>query len=213
MLKAQKKQLIIGSIIILMPILVGLLLWNQLPDQMVTHWGADGEANGWSSKTFSVFGLPLFIFVLHWFCILVTSSDRKNDHQSKKAVHMVIWICPLVSIFSGIVVYGTALGARFDMASLPYALIGIMFIIIGNYLPKCKHNYTIGIKLPWTLASEENWNATHRFGGKVWVIGGALFLLMIFLPSQWTFAALLPVMIALVLIPTGYSYLYAKKHG
>lgn len=212
MFKEHKKALIISSILILLPILAGLLLWEQLPDPMVTHWGTDGEANGWSSKAFSVFGLPGLIFLLHWVCILVTSSDTSNQKQSKKAITLVLWICPVISVLGCASVYCTALGMELNMVTLPYLLMALMFILIGNYLPKCKHNYTIGIKLPWTLKSEENWNATHRLAGKVWVIGGILFLPMVFLPQAWRFPVLFAVLLTLVLIPTIYSYLYAKKH-
>lgn len=213
MFKQYKKTLIISSVIILIPMLVGLLLWNQLPDTIATHWGTDGQPDGWSSKAFAIVGLPLFIFIAHWICNFATRADKRNHNQSKKALSLVFWICPLVSLFSGIVVYGSALGVAFDMVDTPFILLGGMFIVIGNYLPKCKPNSTIGIKIPWTLRSEENWNATHRFGGKVWVIGGILFFLMYFLPFQQKFPVVLPVMAVMVLLPTLYSYLYARKHA
>ena len=89
---------------------------------------------------------------------------------------------------------------------------GITFIIIGNLLPKIKPNRTLGIKLPWTLKSEENWFATHRFGGKLWVVGGFGFLAMTFIPSQIASWLLIAVIAVMVLIPVLYSYIYHKKH-
>ncbi len=76
MLKTHKTKIIISTLIILIPILVGLLLWNQLPDQVATHWGADGQPNGWSSKLFAVVGLPLFLVAVHWICVLATAADH-----------------------------------------------------------------------------------------------------------------------------------------
>ena len=81
-------------------------------------------------------------------------------------------------------------------------------MVIGNYLPKCKQNYTLGIKLPWTLDDEENWNRTHRFAGFLWVVGGVLIAINAFLEWEWLF---LVVVFAMVLIPAIYSYLYYKK--
>jgi uncharacterized membrane protein len=82
---------------------------------------------------------------------------------------------------------------------------------MGNYLPKCKQNRTIGIKLPWTLADEENWNATHRAGGKMMVVAGLLILLCIFLPTDISLIATLILTLALVIVISVYSYLYHRK--
>lgn len=211
--KKYKKQLIISSIIILLPILAGLLLWNQLPEQVPTHWNAVGEVDSYSSRSFAVFGLPLFLLAVHWLCLFVTKSDKSNANQTEKVKALTLWICPVISLFGAIAVYGTALGFPTNMVQLPCLLVGVMFLIIGNYLPKCKHNYTIGIKLPWTFASEENWNATHRFGGKVWAVGGLVISLGALLPEKIIFPAMLTVLVVCTLLPTIYSYRYMKKHG
>ena len=86
-----------------------------------------------------------------------------------------------------------------------------MFVIIGNYLPKCKQNYTIGIRIKWTLENEENWNATHRIVGKLWVIGGILLIISVFLPDFMILWVMVMAIIVLVIIPVLYSYMYYKK--
>ena len=88
-------------------------------------------------------------------------------------------------------------------------LIGLLFIVIGNYMPKTKQSYTMGIKLPWTLASEENWNRTHRLAGFLWVIGGVYFLAMTFI--GWSLVAFLIPLAVMVLVPAVYSYLLYRK--
>ena len=209
MLKKNKGTLILTSILTILPILAGLILWNKLPDQIATHWSASGEANGWSSKSFAVFGLPAFLLLMHWVCVFATLSDPRRRNISYKLFRVVIWLIPILSLLCNGAVYAAALGAnvRFDMIVMP--LLGVLFIVIGNYLPKCKQSYTMGIKLPWTLHDEENWNRTHRLAGKVWVIGGAAILLTI--PFQANM--LLPFIVAImVLIPTVYSYVYYRKH-
>lgn len=113
--------------------------------------------------------------------------------------------------FSNGIVYAIAFGKSFDFVLLVLALFGIMFIIIGNYLPKIKQNRTLGIKVSWALSNEENWNKTHRLGGKVWVISGLAMLFSIFLPQ----VAMMPIMvcsiIAATIIPIVYSYCIYKK--
>ena len=213
MLKQNKGKMILTSILILLPILLGLLLWDRLPEAIPTHWNMNGEADGWSSKPLAVFGLPAFLLAIHWLCLLVTASDRKNEKQDAKVAGMIIWICPAISLLTCVAVYATALGMEPNMTNLPFLLMGAIFVIIGNYLPKCRYNYTIGIKLPWTFASEENWNATHRFGGKVWVIGGMMLMLGIFLPVSWKVWVMLGSIVVLAILPAIYSWNYQRKHG
>jgi len=211
MLKKHKRTLILTSLLILLPVLAGLLLWNTLPERIATHWGPDGQPDGWSGKSSTVFFLPFLILAMHWFCILITSADKRNEKQTGKVFTMVAWICPIVSNFAGFAVFGTALGMDFDMNRLIFLLTGIIFMVIGNYLPKCKYNYTIGIKLPWTLNSEKNWNATHRFSGKVMVIGSIILILCAFIPSIESVWVILAILGVLVLISTLYSYFYSRK--
>lgn len=209
MIKKNKGTLILTSVVILLPILIGLLLWNQLPDQIPTHWDIEGEVDGWSGKAFAVFGLPAILLVLHWICAIASNADPGSKNHHPKMVMLVLWICPVIGLVLSALVYSSALGFDLSIEIIMPLLVGLMFIIVGNLLPKCRQSYTMGIKLPWTLASEENWNKTHRFGGKVWVIGGILTMATAFICSFWI---LLGVLIAMVAIPTVYSYcLYRKQ--
>jgi len=191
--------------------LVGFLLWDQLPERMATHWGADGNIDGWSGKTFAIIGLPLFLLAMHWICILATVRDPKNQGQNKKVFGMVLWLLPLLSLLMSSMVYAGALGKEVRPEEITLLLMGLLFLVIGNYLPKCKQNYTIGIKVKWTLENEENWNATHRLGGKLWVIGGFLFMACIFLPSDMLPGAFLLLLLIMVGVPVMYSYIYYRK--
>lgn len=211
MIKENKKKLILTSIVILLPILIGLILWNKLPDQVPTHWNAQGEVDGWSSKVFAVFGLPIVLFAVHWMCILVTSVDPKKQNIEGKVLWIVFWICPIISLLVGMLSYGAALGVEFKVDKIMLAIMGIMFIVVGNYLPKCKQSYTVGIKLPWTLNDEENWNRTHRMGGKLWVISGIILLLSMLLSTSAMAIVVLAVVGVSVLVPTVYSYLLFRE--
>lgn len=212
MIKNNKWKLIFSSIVILLPIFFGLTFWNELPDQMITHWGIDGNADGFSNRYFAVFALPIFILVIHWLCIFFTAViDKKNKNQNNKVFGLVIWITPIISLVTNGIVYATSFNKEFSPYLIITLLMGGMFVVIGNYLPKCRQNYTIGIKIKWTLESEENWNATHRFGGKVWVIGGLLIMISSFLPEASFIWVMVSSIFILVLVPIVYSYLYHKK--
>ncbi len=208
MIKKNLKVLIITSIVILLPVMAGLILWNQLPEQMPTHWNAAGEVDGWCGKAFAVFGLPLILLAAQWLCMLGTAADPKKNNHPVKLLHLVLWIIPVLSVILHAVTYATALGAAVRMELVMPVLIGLLLTIIGNYLPKCKQNYTIGIKIPWTLNSEENWNKTHRFAGWIWTVGGIAMMITGFLGGFWIF---LPVVLLMVLAPLIYSYKLHRK--
>lgn len=211
MIKKYKKQLIISSIAILLPILIGLILWNALPGRFATHWGINGEADGWSGKAFAVFAPPLSMLAVHWLCFWVTSLDPKAKDQHKKVFGMIFWVCPVLSIASSGMMFALALGTEFNSTSILLPGMAITFIGIGNYLPKCRQNHTIGIKVSWALANEENWNATHRFGGKVWVIGGLALLFLAFLPMEMAIAPMFLIILVMGFVPMIYSWAYYKK--
>lgn len=210
-IKTNVKKLIISSLAILCPIIFGLIFWNELPELIAIHYGFSGEADGFGHKAFAVFGMPFIILAIHWLCMIITSFDQKNQNQHPKAFGIIFWIMPLTSFFISAMMYSVIFGAEFNFYSLIFLFIGVLFIIIGNYLPKVKQNSTLGIKIKWTLINEENWNVTHRLGGKLWFFGGIIILFLTFLPVETGFIALAPIIFIMVLIPTIYSYVYYKN--
>ena len=208
MIKKNWKLLIITSVIILLPILVGLILWSRLPEQVPIHWNAAGEIDGWSGRAMAVFGMPLFFLALHWITLLVTSADPKKKNHSEKILSLIFWLIPILNLIISTVTYCTAMGKSIRMEILVPLLLGVSLVAIGNYLPKCQQNYTIGIKIPWTLNSEENWNRTHRLAGFVWVMGGIIMILSAFWVGIWITIAVSAMM---VLTPVIYSYALHRK--
>ena len=211
MMKANKKTLIITSIVTILPVLIGIICWNRLPDVMATHFGFNNEANGFSSKAFAVFGLPMVLLAVLWVGAFVTANDPKRQNISPKMFSLMLWIAPVISLVAATTIYPVNLGYELDIAFFSELLVGLMFIIIGNYLPKARQNYTIGIKIPWTLANEENWNRTHRLAGYLWMICGILMILISltrFVPAEW----LVGIFLIMVLVPCIYSFwLHAEK--
>lgn len=209
-MRNYKKTLIFTSIIILMPIIAGLLLWDQLPERMATHFASDGTANGWSHRGFVVFGLPVFLLITQILCMAGTLADPKKSNINDRLFDLVLWLIPVISVVANLHIYTFSLGYQINASTYMGIFIGVVFIVIGNYLPKCRQNYTMGIKLPWTLDDEDNWNATHRMAGYLWILGGFVMILNAFTNYEWMMLVSIAVM---VLVPTIYSYLYYKKHG
>ena len=212
MLKKNKLKIIISSIAILLPMLFGLIMWKDLPNVMTTHWGADGTMDGTAGKGFVVFGVPCILLGLHLVCMLFTLLDKKQQEQNQKALGMIFWMVPAISLFVNGIMYRAAFGREFDVSLAMPVLFGIMFLCLGNYMPKIKQNKTLGIKISWTLHNEENWNKTHSLTGKVWVIGGLIVLFSICLPAEIMLAVTVCVIGLGVLIPFAYSYSIYKKH-
>ena len=208
MIKKNLGKLIITSLVTLIPMIIGVLLWNKLPDQMPIHWDINGNIDGYSTKAQAVFAMPLVLVAFHWICAVGTSLDPKKKNINDKMFTLVLWIIPVISLLCNSFVYATALGHKVSVEIIMPLFMGVLFIIIGNYMPKCKQSYTLGIKLPWTLDDEENWNKTHRLAGFLWVIGGVVIMATGFLGVFWlTFIVLIP----MVFVPTVYSYLLYKK--
>ncbi|SDI73049.1 SdpI family protein [Dolosicoccus paucivorans] len=212
MFKENKKTILITALLTVLPIVFGLLLWNQLPEQMATHFNADNKVDGFSSKLFTVVGLPLIMLGGHMLSALMTTIDPRRRNISNKMFSLVLWLMPFISIFTLTMIYAYNLGIPINTNLFGHLLVGLIFLIVGNYLPKIRQNYTIGIKLPWTMNNEENWSRTHRLGGVVWMIAGAFILLSGFITSfnaEWT---LLGAVLVAILVPTIYSlYLHVQK--
>lgn len=209
MIKKHIKTIIITSILILAPMLVGIILWDKLPAQVPTHFDVNNQPDSYSSKAFAVFGMPLLMLALHIVCVLATKLDPKMKGINDKVFTLVLYIIPAVSLLICAVIYPVALGKEIRVGLIAILFMGLIFTVTGNYLPKCKPSYTVGIKLPWTLEDSENWNKTHALAGKLWFAGGLIIIATSFLESPVIFFTITA---ALVLVPTVYSFtLYKNK--
>ena len=162
----------------------------------------------------TIYWLPFQCLVLHWFCLLITFHDWSRRPQGKRIVSLVIWMVPAISIMGSGLVLIVKTG-QISSAIIPYLMyvgFGLMFLVVGNYFPKIRQNHTMGIKVKWALEDEENWNATHRFGGKVWAACGFFCLLLVLFPPDSFVSVLLFILavFAAALLPTVYSWQYYR---
>ncbi len=212
MIKKYKWLAILSSVVILLPALFGVITWNQLPENMVSHWGGNGAADGSAPKAFMVFGMPLLLLAIHWLCLLLTSLDKRHAQQNKKIERIIYWLMPALSILVNGIIYCTALGLEWNMYMLLPLFLGVLFIVLGNYMPKTTRNRHMGMKLRWTIGNDENWRKTHRLGGKLQVFSGVLMLISALFPINVSLCVLVVALVLSVLVPTVYSYALYRKH-
>lgn len=212
MWKKYKWKLILSVVLILLPVFVGLILWNQLPVQIPTHFNIHGEADGWSSKTFAVFGMTGYLLAVHVLCLFVTFRDKGGKQQSEKIFNVVFYIVPAISLLLGGTVYPAALGMKGISTRLIFVLMSLLMLILGNIMPKTTPNRVFGVRVKWTLESEENWIATHRFCGRLWFVVGVVMAVFAILPFAWTPYVVLALIFPATVAPIFYSYLYSKKN-
>ena len=208
MIKKNKLKIIISSVITLLPMIFGFLVWDRLPENVATSFGWNGEITGYSSKMFAVVGLPAILTFVNLICIIATSADPRRKNINNKVFSIVLSIVPVCSLLCGICIYANALGYKISVESIMPVFMGALFLVLGFILPKCKQNYTIGIKLPWTLHDEKNWDKTHKLAGKLWIYGGIIMVVSGLFNLTFLFMAII---FALFIIPTVYSYLIYKN--
>ena len=190
MFAENKGKLIVSSLIILLPFFVSLF------------WGE------------AIFYQSFVLLFLHWLCLLITLRDQRDRNQNRKALGLVFWIVPAIALLRGV----TGFLGRDDMEGYTAMLsamcvgFGVLFLVMGNYLPKIRQNRTLGIKVKWALENEENWNATHRFAGRVWVSAGFACIACGMVPYKGLTMALFPAAIMMVaVLPCIYSWQYYRK--
>lgn len=197
MIKENKIKYIISLIVILIPSFVTLFIKGSIDNVIKGAW-------------YFTWLMPLVLAALHTGLLILT---RYIDpvKQSKKIENIVFFIIPALSVYISAIFIAIMLGLDLDVNLICAVLLGVSFIVMGNYLPKAKRNRTFGIKLKWTIANDDNWVATHRLGGKLFVIAGILSFLTAFLPTKITFISLAVMLVFIVVIPTVYSYRFYRR--
>lgn len=197
---------IIASLAIL--IIFNALFYSKMPAELPTHWNFQGQADDYDSKFHAMVTIQGFLVLMNLFLCFMLDNDPKNERQNNFLMTLSKMSLPIMMIVIYVITILAGLGKDINTSVIISILMGILFIAIGNYMPKVKRNYTMGIKLPWTLNSDENWRRTHRFGGICFVFMGLIFFAAPFVESE--VIIYLPLTIVAV-IPAIYSYyLYTK---
>lgn len=206
--KLRKDSVISIVASILLVVIFNLLFYDKMPAELPTHWNFQGQADDYSSKFHAMVVIQGFLVLMNAFLCFMLDSDPKNNKQCNLVMTISKLSMPAIMLLIYIITVMAGFGREVKVSTILPIFIGLLFIAIGNYLPKIKRNYTMGIKLPWTLNSDENWRRTHRLGGICFVIIGLCLILSVFLKSEIVF--LVPLILGGI-IPAIYSYyLYTK---
>jgi uncharacterized membrane protein len=212
---STRTTLIIVSILIIASTLGGLLLWSQLPDPMASHWGINDQVNGYISKFWGVFLMPVITLAMLLLFLVIPSIDPLRANISQFREYFNTFITLIVGFM--VYIYGLTLvwnlgytGFRMSAAMLP--AMGLLFIFTGVLVGKAKRNYFIGIRTPWTLASDKVWDETHRVGGKLFIASGLIALLGAFFPD-YAFGFILIPILGTTLFTVLYSYYLFQREA
>ena len=197
------KPLLLTSVVCLLAIIPGIILWDKLPSQMAIHFDINNNADNFASKGFVVFGLPILMVALQIFCCFINDINSHKHGERIKFERATKWIIPVMTILLQGVTYGYNLGYSIDIRAVVSIIVSGIFILIGNYMPKFDYikNYDIDTQKARKI---------NRFIGYESVIMGLLFLISAFLPPIYTLICLI-LMIPYAVISIVYSVLTIKK--
>ncbi|KGX93769.1 membrane protein [Pontibacillus halophilus JSM 076056 = DSM 19796] len=200
-------------ILIVSGLLISAIAYPSLPEQFAIHWGPSGEVDGFANKSFGAFFMPLLLIGLYGlFLVLPHIDPRKRNYDkflSSYRITTIVTLSFLWLIHVLIVLYNAGVNINIDMAV--HMGVGALLIILGNYMPRFRHNFFVGIKTPWTLASEKVWMKTHRVGGWVFIAMGIAIMATSLVEGIAAFILLLSIVLSGAAIVTVLSYLYYKE--
>jgi uncharacterized membrane protein len=194
--------------------LAGILLWNRLPDPMPSHWNAAGEIDGYMSKFWGVFLMPIITIVLVPFFLVIPHIDPLKANIAKfRGIFngfIVVFVAYMLYVYA--LTLFAALGASFNMTVTLLPVIGLLFIGVGYMMGKAKRNFFIGIRTPWTLSSDTVWDETHKLGSKLFMLGGAATIVSAFLGENGIWIILGAMLIA-AFVPIVYSFILWRREN
>ena len=201
-------------LMMLMPVVLFIIVYDQLPDDIPTHWNARGELDGTMPKPWGLLPLPLIMLFLNvMFWVIPVLDPKKNVASFRRPLFIVQLLTNLLFVVLALITAGVALGMQLDVPLIiSYAVI-FLLLTLGNFMGKFRPNYFVGIRTPWTLESEEVWMKTHKLAGWIWV-GCSLGLLglRLWLPNKAFYLIFIPVVLFMAFAPMGYSWwLYRQQ--
>lgn len=213
-MKLTIKTEIIPLLILIAVIISSFYFYPILPEQIAIHWNMAGEPDNWALKNTAIFLFPGIIIGMYILFLVLPMLDPKKERYNQFSKVYNIFKSLFIFFMAGIYFISNLNNIGYNISLeiwIPF-LVGILFIVIGNYMGKIKSNWFVGIKTPWTLSSEEAWNKTHRFGGKIFIFSGLIMASMGFLPISWRMPLFIFIILLMLFGTFGYSYfIYSKE--
>jgi immunity protein, SdpI family len=186
---------------------------NRLPERVPTHWNAHGEVNGWSSRAFAAWLMPAMMGVIALILPLLPNIDpRRANYDKFRGTYdfVVLAIIAMLGVLH-VAVLGSALGWPISMARLTPLMIGALFLLLGNVMPRARPNWWFGIRTPWTMSNDRVWERTHRVGGYVFAGAGVMLMLLAVLLPSMALPVIVVVAVTAGIVPLVYSYVAWKQ--
>jgi uncharacterized membrane protein len=195
----------------------GFSLWaySRLPGEVATHWGIDGRPDGWSSPGTAAVLMPTIGLVLALvFLVLPRIDPRREGYRAPGNPYWVLANAILVLLaLIHVVMLGYALGWAVNATKVAIGAVGVLFALLGYLMPKMQPSWFVGIRTPWTLSDDEVWVRTHRMGGKLFLVAGALIVAAALLGGNWWMVGAFLVAVGIALVPVVYSWwLWRERH-
>jgi uncharacterized membrane protein len=213
-IKPTLKSEIVPVLLILISAAASFYFYAHFPERVPMHWNFAGQVNGWGNRIQGAFAIPGMLVAMYFLFIFLPMLDPKKERYEQFVKTYNIFRNLILLVLAAIYFIASlnALGYNLPVQYFIPLIIGLLFIVMGNYMGKLKRNWFIGIRTPWTISSEEVWNKTNRFGGYLFMLAGLIMMALPFLPSLlgiWLFGGM---MVALVFGTFVYSYvLYVKE--
>ncbi len=200
-------------ILIIATFAAAVYFYPQLPERVPSHWNVRGQVDGYSSRIWGAFGIPLMNAGIYLMMLFLPLIDPRRDNYVKFAgtyrLLRVVFVCFFTGLY--VIIILAAMGYPISVDRLVPLGISLLFVFIGNYMGRIQHNYFVGIKVPWTLASEEVWRKTHRLAGPLWVIAGLLGIVGAMIGGTAAMWFLFVPLLSATVIPVVYSFLIYKQ--
>lgn len=210
----------IPLLIVVAAVIASAVVYPRLPERIPTHWelsahpsGTEPTPNGWSGRLTGAWGLPIFLLGMWALVIILPKIDPRGGNYSKfgGAFEGIIISIMLFMLGMHIIILRAALGYPVAMQRIVPIGVGVLFVVIGNLLPRARPNWFVGIRTPWTLSSDRVWEKTHRIGGQAFVAGGILIVLAALVMEQWAHIVLIVVVLLCTATVLIYSYVEWKR--
>lgn len=202
-------------LMLLAGLVLGCVFYPHLPARVPIHWDAAGHVNGYGTRLMGAFLTPAIAVGIYLLLLVTPSVDphARNYEKFRGSYQLIKTLIVLLLL----VVQGCtllfAVGVPVSINLVVGIGVAVLFILLGNVMGRFRHNYFVGIRTPWTLASEEVWRRTHRLAGPIWVVGGLAMLVLVLLRGRVEAAGLVGIVVVLAAVPSVYSYILFRRLG
>lgn len=205
----------IPVLLIAVATIASVAIYSKLPERIPTHWNMSGEIDGWSSRFWGAWMMPLMMAVIWPVMRLIPHIDPHRANYAKfSGMYEALIIATMAFMLAmHLLLLAAATGSRIPMSRIVIGTVGAFFVVIGVLLPRAHPNWFVGIRTPWTLSSDLAWERTHKVGGLLFIATGTLTMLTTLLAPKQAMWVLLVSGTAMMVFLFVYSYVVWKKDG